>query len=436
MHKLAVRLRFAMAALFAMAFLVGATSASVVEAAPLGQGGTTVTVSPAQTSLACGETASVDIRIADVSKLFGVDIKVAYDPNVVEVVDADANASGVNVQPGDMPDVSGGQGLIQINSVDTGAGIIAYTAIRLNPAPAQSGGGVIANISFKGKASGTSSISLESVTLADETALPLASNTSDGAISVTCTGGEPPAATPIPTRPGGGPGGPGRPTTAPSTPWPTKTAVPGGVGKPTGPGKGTGGCTHIVKLGETLYSIARYQGVSVAAISAANGISNPNYIYAGQRLSIPGCGGTGQPTVPGKGPGHGTGVGMGCQTHYVKPGETLYSLAYMYGDSVNGIASRNGIVNPNMLWAGKGVTVCGGGGYGKPGTGSAPAPGYGKPLPGKPSHGKCNYTHYVKPGETLFGIAYRYGISVHAVQAASGLANPHLIYVGQAICIP
>jgi LysM repeat protein len=432
MYKFALRNGFAMAALFAMASLVGATSASVVEAAPLGQGGTTVTVSPAQTSLACGETGSVDIRIGNVSKLFGVDIKVAYDPNVVEVVDADANASGVNVQPGDFPDVSGGQGLIQINSVDTGAGIIAYTAIRLNPAPAQTGSGVIANITFKGKAAGTSGISLESVTLADETAMPIAANTTDGEITVRCTGGEPTVvATPIPTRPGGS----GRPTTAPSTPWPTKTAVPGG-GKPTVPGPGTGGCTHIVKLGETLYSIARYQGVSVAAISAANGISNPNYIYAGQRLTIPGCGGTGKPTVPdpGKGPGHGSGAGPGCQTHYVKPGETLYSLAYMYGDSVNGIASRNGIVNPNMLWAGQGVTVCGGGG--KPGTGSAPPPGYGKPLPGKPSYGKCNYTHYVKPGETLFGIAYRYGITLQAVQAANGLANPHLIYAGQAICIP
>jgi len=45
--------------------------------------------------------------------------------------------------------------------------------------------------------------------------------------------------------------------------------------------------THIVQKGETLYSIARSYGVNVWAIARANGIANPNYIYAGQRLVIP-----------------------------------------------------------------------------------------------------------------------------------------------------
>ncbi len=44
---------------------------------------------------------------------------------------------------------------------------------------------------------------------------------------------------------------------------------------------------HIVRRGETLYSIARSYGVSMWAIARANGITNPNRIYAGQRLVIP-----------------------------------------------------------------------------------------------------------------------------------------------------
>jgi LysM repeat protein len=45
---------------------------------------------------------------------------------------------------------------------------------------------------------------------------------------------------------------------------------------------------HIVARGETLTSIAARYGVSVGALAAANGITDPNTIYAGQRLLIPG----------------------------------------------------------------------------------------------------------------------------------------------------
>jgi hypothetical protein len=66
--------------------------------------------------------------------------------------------------------VSAGQGLVQVNTVDTATGTVSYAAVRLNPAPAQSGSGVIAKITFKGKATGTSPISLVSAILADQTA--------------------------------------------------------------------------------------------------------------------------------------------------------------------------------------------------------------------------------------------------------------------------
>lgn len=45
-------------------------------------------------------------------------------------------------------------------------------------------------------------------------------------------------------------------------------------------------------------------------------------------------------------------------------------------------------------------------------------------------------THVVQPGENLFRIALRYGVSVQAVAQANNLANPNLIYVGQSLKIP
>src|SRR5512140_3692810 len=44
---------------------------------------------------------------------------------------------------------------------------------------------------------------------------------------------------------------------------------------------------HVVLPGQTLYSIAGHYGVSVWSIACANGLYNPNYIYAGMVLYIP-----------------------------------------------------------------------------------------------------------------------------------------------------
>jgi LysM repeat protein len=51
---------------------------------------------------------------------------------------------------------------------------------------------------------------------------------------------------------------------------------------------------HVVQRGETLYSIARRYGMTVAAIQAANGLRTTT-IYVGQRLTIP----VGNPAPPG-----------------------------------------------------------------------------------------------------------------------------------------
>ncbi|HVM24533.1 MAG TPA: LysM peptidoglycan-binding domain-containing protein [Candidatus Limnocylindrales bacterium] len=53
--------------------------------------------------------------------------------------------------------------------------------------------------------------------------------------------------------------------------------------------------SHTVRLGETLTHIAARYDVTVGAIASANGIANPSRIFAGQRLNIPGAGGSASP---------------------------------------------------------------------------------------------------------------------------------------------
>jgi LysM repeat protein len=65
----------------------------------------------------------------------------------------------------------------------------------------------------------------------------------------------------------------------------------GGGGSSRGGGGTATGGVHIVRRGETLSSIAMRYGTTAAAIASANGLRNPNFIWVGQRLRIPGGGG-------------------------------------------------------------------------------------------------------------------------------------------------
>ncbi|HNS50895.1 MAG TPA: LysM peptidoglycan-binding domain-containing protein [Anaerolineae bacterium] len=93
---------------------------------------------------------------------------------------------------------------------------------------------------------------------------------------------------------------------------------------------------YKVRYGNTLYSIARWYGVTVGQLQSWNHIANPNRIYAGQWLVIyPDCGG-----------GHGF-------WYVVRWGDTLWSIAARYGTTVWAIAHANGISNVNYIWAGQ-----------------------------------------------------------------------------------
>lgn len=87
--------------------------------------------------------------------------------------------------------------------------------------------------------------------------------------------------------------------------------------------------TYTVQLGDTLSGIAFQFNTTVAAIAQANGIANPNYIYAGQVLIIPGgSGGSPPPAPPPTGPAppvappsSNSGFEVGGQTHsFANPG--------------------------------------------------------------------------------------------------------------------
>ena len=95
--------------------------------------------------------------------------------------------------------------------------------------------------------------------------------------------------------------------------------------------------TVRVARGETLRSIASRYGTTVAALTAANDITNPNLVYAGTLLQIP------APAVSGS---------ALSSTIVVDPGDTLTAIAARYHTTAAALAAANGISNPNLVYAG------------------------------------------------------------------------------------
>jgi LysM repeat protein len=117
---------------------------------------------------------------------------------------------------------------------------------------------------------------------------------------------------------------------------------------------------YVVRPGDTLGSIAARYGVSASALARANGISNPDRIYIGQNLNIPGkSGSSSQPAAP-KPPTSAPASG----TYIVQQGDTLAKIAARYGTTVQNLMRLNGITNPNRIWVGQRLRVSGSGSTG------------------------------------------------------------------------
>ena len=135
-----------------------------------------------------------------------------------------------------------------------------------------------------------------------------------------------------------------------------------------------GGTPITVAPGETLETISRRHGVPVAAIMEANSITNPATVRPGQHLVIPRRRGPVSalsaapqtstartvPTTTPVGPPR-TALTPTANVHVVAPGETLHSIARLYGKPVMMLAKANNIQPNTMVKVGDRITVPGGG---------------------------------------------------------------------------
>ena len=159
---------------------------------------------------------------------------------------------------------------------------------------------------------------------------------------------------------------------------------------------------YIVKKGDSLYSIAGKYDVSVDDLKKYNNLDS-NIINIGQELYIP------------KGQIIEDNVSTNFETYTVVLGDTLYGIANKYGVSVADIKEINNLTS-NTLSIGQKLVI---------------------PTDDVIVDSDIiNYIDYrVVLGDTLYGIANKYGVSVDEIKRINNLSNNNLS-IGQIIRIP
>ena len=180
--------------------------------------------------------------------------------------------------------------------------------------------------------------------------------------------------------------------------------------------KNTNWVKHRIRRGETVSTIARRYGVSIASVVQANSLGRKKRIYAGKSLVIP---------VP---PGRTTPAGSKGKSsakikikkssngkYMVRYGDTLWDIAVAHGVSVAALKRTNRL-SSNRIYAGRELIIPDG--------------------KGDPANSNAAFIKYrVRRGDNLWRIARAYQTTVGSIKRANGLASNE-IYPGMSLMVP
>lgn len=176
---------------------------------------------------------------------------------------------------------------------------------------------------------------------------------------------------------------------------------------------------HVVKRGESLGIIARYYNLNTRELMKSNGISNPDFVYVGQRLVIPGLEVVIKKDATAQTPASQF-LPNGDGYYVTQRGDTLSQIAKDNGMSLAELMRLNGLMNENYIWVGQQLRL----------TARVAAVKLTKaPKP------QLAVIHIFKAGDTLADLATAYHTTVEAILRSNGLPHEKFIWVGQRLRI-
>lgn len=185
---------------------------------------------------------------------------------------------------------------------------------------------------------------------------------------------------------------------------------------------------HFVSKGETIGAIALHYHVSQEDIRLANPKVSPKRLRIGMRLIIPVSGVAfdpraaalaEEPDTPRR--RHATGA-----THLVRNGESWWTISREYGVTISNLRKWNDAGPAASLRIGQRIRVSGG-------TAAVAAR---RSASSRPRSAAASGTHKVRYGETLSGLAERYGVTLAALRRLNAMAPGEPLRSGMVLRIP
>ncbi|WP_461209785.1 LysM peptidoglycan-binding domain-containing protein [Desulfocurvus sp. DL9XJH121] len=176
---------------------------------------------------------------------------------------------------------------------------------------------------------------------------------------------------------------------------------------------------YTVAPGDSLWSVANANGLSVAELAQANGLSSRAGLRVGQVLTVPADGGSAAveaEAADGK-------VRMLAQSrsnYVVKSGDSLWSVAKRYQTTVQTLAKANGLSSGASLRIGQKLYI--------PDQSTAAS----KRSLAEAQEAKTLITYKVRRGDTLYSIARRFGCTAQNIRDWNGMDTPR-IYPGDSL---
>ncbi|GGL22677.1 LysM peptidoglycan-binding domain-containing protein [Phycicoccus endophyticus] len=193
--------------------------------------------------------------------------------------------------------------------------------------------------------------------------------------------------------------------------------------------------SYTVRSGDTLDGIARRHGSTVRALVAHNDVRNPNLIYPGDRLRVPG-GSTSTAGAAGARSGGAPAVRTARSVHVVRPGDTMGQIAVRYRVSLASLLKANRLSARSVIYPGDRIVVrrtTSRAARSRAGSASGSAE---RRATSSRASATTARSYTVRSGDTLSGIAARYGSSVTDIARASGVSSAALLRIGQRLRVP
>lgn len=189
------------------------------------------------------------------------------------------------------------------------------------------------------------------------------------------------------------------------------------------PARADGPLVYVVQAGDTLSGIARRYDTTADAIARLNNLEDRDELRPGQKLSIlnrTGEVGAADSDAAPVGPRRDA---RPQRVHRVAPGDTLGAIAARYDTTVGDLVELNSLSSASIISVGQIIVI--------------PSPAVEKPAPVAqllPVGRTADYS--VDAGDTLGGIAFRYGLDARTVALVNNLPGDSWLWPGQKLALP